>query len=457
MGRGAKGVRPNGTTPTKDQSMDDAMGGEDDDSLAEETAEAARELHGFFDEVADVETNGEEEKTEETAASRGFSMGDYSTKKGKKETAWSTASEKKKNKKKKPPSKGDDGKKEEEGGRAKFAPGTAFKQKKTPGQMKSNKKRKDKEEEEEEEDREYSTIFRVLVRVTQCEDVDVMITQILAEGLKILQARDKLAWYYNPVTGKIARNLKELPTDFMEIRDEWMKWDQVLKDIKPTIRAGKTRRLQGSITVLSNVEPKELLRKATLAMAKNLPGGTGQSISFSYKENQVLRTSRNLMLMGVPNNVDREGLAVILRKMVNKARGEMVIKNPTKYPKEKYLSGEGLPSFVLVREFAQNAPWEERDENEDLPGWAKMIIHVEVAEKMEYLLRDCLQYLVKTGELNLHFGEFAWLVVNPGGDATLAEKQALGLDIEQHTAVMLCVGKVHLQGVRDENTPAILI
>ena len=82
-------------------------------------------------------------------------------------------------------------------------------------------------------------------------------------------------------------------------------------------------------------------------------------------------------------------------------------------------------SFVLVREFAANAPWEECDENEDLPGLAKMIIHVEVCETKEYLIQDCLHYLVKTGEFNLHFGEFAWVVNNPGGEVTLAEKQAL--------------------------------
>jgi hypothetical protein len=120
------------------------------------------------------------------------------------------------------------------------------------------------------------------------------------------------------------------------------------------------------------------------------------------------------------------------------------------------LDGEGLPSFVLVREFAANAPWEQRDENEDLPGWAKMIIHVEVCETKEYLIRDSLHYLVKTGEFNLHFGEFAWVVNNPGGEVTLAEKQALGLDIEQHSAVMLCIGKVHLQGVRDAEYSCML-
>ena len=95
-----------------------------------------------------------------------------------------------------------------------------------------------------------------------------------------------------------------------------------------------------------------------------------------YKENQVLHTNRNCILFGVPNNIDRASCASLLRKLMAPALAELMAKNPTKYPASSF--GGPLPPFEVRRDWVKNTPWEKYDEEEDLPGWAKSALQVEV-------------------------------------------------------------------------------
>ena len=63
----------------------------------------------------------------------------------------------------------------------------------------------------------------------------------------------------------------------------------------------------------------------------------------------------------------------------------------------------------------KNTPYEERsDDDDDYPFWSKMVLHVEVDAKWEYLITDLLEVMKKSGEYRRAYGEFAWPAVNPG-------------------------------------------
>ena len=125
----------------------------------------------------------------------------------------------------------------------------------------------------------------------------------------------------------------------------------------------------------------------------------------------------------------------------------MIEKNPEKYSCMTW--GRGLPEFFLTRDFVKNTAFVVRDDEEDLPGWAKNVVHTEVASEDEHTLQSVLKYMKKNGMFKSNFGEFAWLVINPGWEATICEEEILASLVERHATVMLCIGKVPLRGIKD--------
>ena len=79
------------------------------------------------------------------------------------------------------------------------------------------------------------------------------------------------------------------------------------------------------------------------------------------------------------------------------AQLELIAKNPSKYPASLY--GKALPPFEVRRDWVKNTPWAKYDEEEDVPGWAKSALHVEVGREHEPVIEACLLYLKRTGKL----------------------------------------------------------
>ena len=173
--------------------------------------------------------------------------------------------------------------------------------------------------------------------------------------------------------------------------------------------------------------------------------GSGGSIELEYKEPQVFHTERNIMMMGVPNNVDRTGLRDMLRPVLVEAKNKMVKKYPDKY--DRMIWGRPLPLFEVTRDFVKNGKWEKRDENEDLPVWSKFILYIETSAEDEHIVRGCMEHIHKMGVFQRLFGVHSWVSINPGQEATAAQKSAVSLEGERHAAVMLCLGKIPLPGL----------
>ena len=87
-----------------------------------------------------------------------------------------------------------------------------------------------------------------------------------------------------------ARSLAELPREFVDFYDDWSNWEDGIGMWKNTIREGKLRTVKGSLLIGCNWDPVNLLRKVSLKMSEG-KAGSGGSIEFEYKDNQVLNTS----------------------------------------------------------------------------------------------------------------------------------------------------------------------
>ena len=108
-------------------------------------------------------------------------------------------------------------------------------------------------------------------------------------------------------------------------------------------------------------------------------------------------------------------------------------KNPDKYPASLY--GGSLPPFEVRRDWVKNTPWEKCDEEEDLPGWAKSALYVEVGRAFEPVIETCFLYLKRTGKFKKVSGDFSWVGINPGNKASGLEKSNLGTMVGRHAAV----------------------
>ena len=336
---------------------------------------------------------------------------------------------------------------------ASFSSQTKFNQK-TPGSS-VPRKRANTSAPEAEVVVTHQFVARVTMKLPKCNSVQQMALTLLHDGLKILQTRDPSACYvkpgHNPTVS--ARSLAELPREFVDFYDDWSKWEDGIGMWKNTIREGKFRTVKGSLLIGCNWVPDDLLRKVSLKMAEG-KAGSGGSIEFEYKENQVLNTSHNNILFGVPNNIDRASLAKTLRKLMEQAQPKLTAKNPGKYPTAQF--GIEIPQFEVRRDWIKNIPWEARDEKEDLPGWAKSALQIEIATEFEYLITACLHYLKRSGIFRDYFGDFTWVSVNPGRDALAQDKNTLGIMAERHAAVQLCLGRVPLRGLLNADKKVFL-
>ena len=104
----------------------------------------------------------------------------------------------------------------------------------------------------------------------------------------------------------------------------------------------------------------------------------------------------------------------------------------------------------------KNTPWEKYDEDEDLPGWVKSALQVEVGRAYKPVVEVCFLYFKRTDKFKKVFGDFSWVCVNPGNKTPGLEKSNLGIMVDRQTAVQLYLGRMQLSGLLDADKKVLL-
>jgi hypothetical protein len=117
----------------------------------------------------------------------------------------------------------------------------------------------------------------------------------------------------------------------------------------------------------------------------------------TYKQMQVLHTPKNIILAGVPTNVNSDSLAIILRTVMEEACCQMVSKSPSKFG-----ALPTTPKFALISDFVKHIhmPYEVRSDVVDpnpIPFWSKMPWHIECRILDEVQIEALLAYMDCTG------------------------------------------------------------
>ena len=161
-------------------------------------------------------------------------------------------------------------------------------------------------------------------------NIRVMIPDLLFKGLRNLmeEDRDDCFLYPDNFTNQ-ARKRTDMATKFQCIREKWCEFEEPLAKMRCELKKGKSKLFKLATWLGSTVESKELLGNCVMDL-DNMRANGGK-VNILFKQMQVLRTVKNIILVGVPTNVDTKSLTDILYTAMEAARVKMVAKNTEQF------------------------------------------------------------------------------------------------------------------------------
>lgn len=298
------------------------------------------------------------------------------------------------------------------------------------------------------------TYIRVQINLKGENDPPTAIKRILGDFLAVLQQKDPTACFTKELNvRKQIYDMSDFPPDFRDFYDEWSFWEHDAGYfLIPAPLGGNGRSYHGTLCLSSQRDGELLLEQCIFAIRTiQSKGGT---IRASVKELQVLRTSRNLILFGVPSNVNFAAVTTLLREMMEVTLNDMVAQDPSRYPEDEY---QYPPEFSVIRMYVKNTPFEKRDNSDPTPSWAKLPLHLEVDVLLEEYLEEILKYMVTSKLIHSVFGDYVWVLKNnPPNKATEDDKQTMKVALRTHMAIVLSLGKVFLRGLENPDYVAVL-
>ncbi len=158
----------------------------------------------------------------------------------------------------------------------------------------------------------WTTVVTIKIRCVGEGNIQVMVPDLLFERLKTLEDEDKDVCFLNPDNyAEQARKRNNMPVKFQRIYENWSAFEEPLAKIQSELKKGKSKFFCLSMMLGSFMDPKDLLGRCVMDWdntRKN--GGKGK---ITYKQMQVLRTSKKIILVGVPTDMDSKSLGCTLR------------------------------------------------------------------------------------------------------------------------------------------------
>ena len=308
------------------------------------------------------------------------------------------------------------------------------------------------EEKREEEKQPYnhvnSSYLDVAVKVSG-QDLGAIGLGLLASVLDILRKRDKTVAILHPgdVEQQLSSSEEVNGIDFSDFYYDWSFHEHDLeKGWQWRTSQGRSRTLRFSIKLGSDMDPKDLLNRASYDINKiTLRGNT---VKLKYKKMQELATMPGHVLFGVPaNNNDESSMKSRIERALDASLVSMKRNNP------KFLDGKynEVPDFLIDSDYVPNSPFVERDENtsNNPPSWAKIAFQFVYKVEDKEVMHEILMYWYESTRLMSLCGTWSWIYANPGTNATGAQRNELSKEIERHMAVVLNMGNVVLKGLTD--------
>jgi hypothetical protein len=152
----------------------------------------------------------------------------------------------------------------------------------------------------------YISLVHVTLRVPSGTVKD-LVMDLLFMGLDTIWLEDKSLCFAHPKdSGQIAKEHQDMPAKFQN--EDWAKFNQGITRFKNDIKSGRKRIYTLSMWLGSIKPPQQILEACALEWEEEQ--SNSGLVKITYKWMQSLHTSRSLMLIGVPTDVDPEALQI---------------------------------------------------------------------------------------------------------------------------------------------------
>jgi hypothetical protein len=276
----------------------------------------------------------------------------------------------------------------------------------------------------------WTTVVTIEIRCIGEGDIRVMVPDLLFEGLKTLEEENKDVCFLHPDNfADQACKRNNMPAKFQCIYENWSAFEEPLAKIRSKLKKGKSNFFRLSMMLGSSMEPKDLLGRCVMDWDNTWKNGG--KVKITYKQMQVLRTSKKIILVGVPTDVDSESLGSMLQTTMEEARITMVNKNPSKFG-----TIDKTPRFALSIDFVKNTPYKEGSDDDKIPFWTKTPWHLECRESDKGPIEAILSYMYRSGRIARILGKAAFHHLNPGPDATAGKRDINAGIATRHIAMI---------------------
>jgi hypothetical protein len=295
----------------------------------------------------------------------------------------------------------------------------------------------------------YASMVHATLWVLQ-GDVKDLIMELFFMGLDTLRAEDKMVCFLCPNNPSLhAKKRQDMPPKFQRIHAEWTDFDQSFSHFKNDIKEGHKRTYNVFFWLGSEKPSQMILDSYILEWDKTQPNGG--IVKMTYKQVQSLQTAQDLILVGVPTNLDADALQLHLKGKMEDARQKMAAKKSYKYG-----SITKVPEFVLERVFIKHTPYAKWSEEDDIPFWAKMPLHLEYLLKDEDMLEHILAVMYRTKQFQGILGEAAFYHQNSGFDYTAGDCEIFAGVLMRHIVMVQSTSWVILKGLTKPDRPHII-
>ncbi len=142
-------------------------------------------------------------------------------------------------------------------------------------------------------------------------NVKELVMDLLFMGLDTLRAENKSVCFIHPTdSSQQAKKRQDMPSKFQKIHEDWTEFNQGITCFKNDIKEGRKQTYTLSIWLGSDKPPEKILEACTLEWEDEQ--SNGGMVRMVYKRIQSLYTARNLILIGVPTDVDADALQVLM-------------------------------------------------------------------------------------------------------------------------------------------------
>jgi hypothetical protein len=235
----------------------------------------------------------------------------------------------------------------------------------------------------------YASVVHATLWVPQ-GDVKDLTMELLFMGLDTLRGEDKTVCLLHPNNPSLhAKKQQDMPPKFQRIHAEWMVFDQSITHFKNNIKE-RCKHTYNISFWLGSKKPAQMLLDSCILEWDETQSNRG-IVKITYKHVQSLHTAWNLILVGVPTNLDTDALQLLLKSKMEDARQKLVVKNPY-----NYCAITKVPEFVLERDFIKHTPYAKWSKEDDIPFWARMALHLEYLLKDKDMLKQILAFMYCT-------------------------------------------------------------